>query len=249
MFVAPVLQLVLVLEAPHSDTTPFLLLWEFLRCMESNITDQQFWSPDTPLAEPHFDEEVTLLSARPVVPIDQLNRKPVSSTRPWVFGLALAGAILLGVSATALYYSKFRTIGPQAEPNIDKFSSGVQGAATDAVTRDKPAIDPRETTATTGAGNSSVDSNTPTPAQFQAPSVSWTSRPPNSSNATSKKLAHLHPTVVIDPGSEPEYEIHKRGWAKREAKERKRENRGGRDRKSSDELLRIREIFEGLQRP
>ena len=216
--------------------------------MESNITDQQFWSPDTPLAEPHFDEEVTLLSARPVVPIEQLNRKPVS-TRPWVFGLALAGAILLGVSATALYYSKFRSTGSQAGPDIDKFSSGVQGAATEAVTRNKPALDATDTTGSAGAVNSSVVSNTPARAQAQVPSVSWTSRPPNSSNATSKKSAHLHPTVVIDPGSEPEYEIHERRWAKREAKERKRENRGGRVHKSSDELLRIREIFEGPQRP
>jgi hypothetical protein len=216
--------------------------------MESNITDEQFWSPDTPLAEPHFDEEVTLLSARPVVPIEQLNRKPVS-TRPWVFGLALAGAILLGVSATALYYSKFRTTGSQAEPNIDKLSSGVQGVATEAVNRAKPAIDPRETTASAGAGNSSIDSRTSAPVKAQAPSVSWTSRPPNSSNATSKKSAHLHPAVVIDPGAEPEYEIQERRWEKREAKERKRENRRGRDHKSSDELLRIREIFEGPPRP
>jgi hypothetical protein len=215
--------------------------------MESNITDQQVWSPDTPLAEPHFNEEVTLLAARPVVPIEQLNRKPVS-TRPWVFGLALAGAILLGVSATALYYSRFRTTGLQAVPNIDKFSSGVQGAATASVSRNEPAIN-ADTTGSTGAGNSSVDSNTPARVKAQAPSVSWTSRPPNPSNAASKKSAHLHPAVVIDSGSEPEYEIQERRSAKREAKERKRENRRGRDHKSSDELLRIREIFEGPQRP
>jgi len=216
--------------------------------MESNITDQQFWSPDTQLAEPHFDEEVTLLAARPVVPIEQLNRKPVS-TRPWVFGLALTGAILLGVSATALYYSQFRSTGSQAGPDIDKFSSGVQGAATAAVSRNEPAINATDTTGSAGAVNSSVDSNTPARVKAQAPSVSWTSRLPSSSNTTSKKSAHLHPTVVIDPGSEPEHEIHERRWTKREAKERKRENRGGRGHKSSDELLRIREIFEGPQKP
>ncbi|MEP6912557.1 MAG: hypothetical protein ABI923_07370, partial [bacterium] len=196
----------------------------------------------------HFDEEVTLLSARPVVPIEQLTRKPVSK-RPWVFGLALAGAILLGVSATALYYSQFRTIGSQAVPNIDKFSSGVQGAATEAVTRGEPAIDATDTTGSTGAGSSSFDSNTSARVKTQAPSVSWTSRPPNSFNTASKKSAHLRATVVSDPGSESEYETHERRGAKTEAKERKRENRGGRDHKSSDELLRIRDIFEGPQRP
>jgi hypothetical protein len=213
--------------------------------MDSNISNQQSWIPDTPLAEPHFDEEVTLLSAQPVVPIEQLTRKPVS-TRPWVFGLALAGAILLGVSGTALYYSQFRATGSQPVPNIDKFSSGVQGAATEAVTHNETAKDP---TGTTGAGSSAVDSNTSSRVKAQAPAVSWTSRPPNFSNTAAKKSAHLRAPVVIDPDAEAEYEIHDRRDAKREAKERKRENRIGRDHKSSDEVLRIREIFEGPHRP
>jgi hypothetical protein len=216
--------------------------------MESNTTDQQFWSPDIPPAEPHFDEEVTVLSARPVVPIEQLTRKPLS-TRPWVFGLALSGAVLFGVSATALYYSQFRTTGSQALPNTDKFSSGVQGAATEAVTRDEPAINATDTTGSIGTSSSSVDSNTWARVKAQVPSVSWTSRPPNYSNTASKKSGRLRATVVIDPGSEPEYETHERRGAKREAKERKRENRVGRDHKLSDELLRIRDIFEGPQRP
>jgi hypothetical protein len=186
--------------------------------MESDITDQ-FWSPDSPLAQPHFDEEVTLLSARPVVPIERFTRKSMS-TSPWVFGFALASAVLLGVSATAFYYSRFRTTGSQDVPNIEKVSSGAQGAATESFARDELPINATET-----------------------------KRPLNSSNTTSKKSPHLRATVVTDQSSEPEYETHERRGAKREAKERKRANRAGRDYKSSDELLRIREIFEGPQRP
>lgn len=216
--------------------------------MESNISNQQFWSPDSPLAEPHFDEEVTLLSARPVVPIERFTRRPVY-TRPWVFGFALAGALLLGVSATALYYSRFGTTGSQALPSIEKVSSGAQGAVTEAVAHDEPTIKATDTTGATGAGISAVDSDTPARVKALAPSVSWMTRPLNSSNAVSKKPAHLRATVVIDQSSEPEYETHERRGAKREAKERKRANRVGRDGKPSDELLRIREIFEGPQRP
>lgn len=210
--------------------------------MELNIADQQFWSPDPPLAEPHFDEEVTLLSARPVVPIERFTRKRVSR-RPWVFGFALAGALLLGASATALYYSQFRATGSQAVPNIEKVSSGAQGAVTEAVAHEEPPIDATEPTASTGS--SSVDSDTPARVKAQAPSVSWTTRPLNSS----KKSARLRATVVVDQSSEPTYETHERRGSKREAKERKRANREGRDGKASDELLRIREIFEGPQRP
>ncbi|MDQ2920934.1 MAG: hypothetical protein M3R52_04880 [Acidobacteriota bacterium] len=219
-----------------------------MESMESNITDQQFWSPDSPLAEPHFDEEVTLLSARPVVPIKNLTVKPGFS-RPWVFGFALAGALLFGVSATTLYYSRFRTTGSQLVPKIEAVSSGVQGVASESVALDERPSEAIEATAATGAGSSPVYSETSRGVKAQAPSVSWTNRPPNSSNAVSKKPDHRRATVVIDQSSESEYETRdERRAAKREAKEWKanRERRAG---KHSNELLRIRDIFEGPPRP
>lgn len=216
--------------------------------MESNTTDQQFWSPEAPLAEPHFDEEVTLLSARPVVPIERLTRKP-ASRRPWVFGFALAGAVLLGMSATALYYSQFRTTGSPSVPKIDgEISSGAQGAATEAVVRDEPSIVATDTTGSTVVG-SSVGSDTSASVKVRAPSVSLTTRPLSPSNTASKKSPRLRAPLVIDPNAEAEYETHEQRGAKREAKERKRSKHGGRDDKSSDQLLRIRDIFEGPQRP
>lgn len=211
--------------------------------MKSNITNEQFWSPDSPLAAPHFDEEVTLLSARPVVPIKRLSLKP-GFLRPWVFGFALAGALLLGVSATALYYSQFRTTGSQPVPNIETVSSGAEGVASEAV-----APDERPTEAT-GAGSSSVDSDPSVSVKAQARSVSWTTRPLNSSTAVSKKPAHRRATVVVDQSTESEYETREeRRAARRETKERRRANREGRAGKHSDELLRIRDIFEGPPRP
>src|SRR5688500_17006739 len=101
---APVLQSPQRLDHSKLDEAAFLG-WDVSVIMVSNITDQVFWSSDTPLAEPHFDEEATLLSARRVVPIKKVAVKKPGFSRPWVFGFALAGALLLGVSVTALYYS------------------------------------------------------------------------------------------------------------------------------------------------
>jgi hypothetical protein len=212
--------------------------------MKSNITDQQLWNPDLPLAEPHFDDEATLLSAQPVVPFRKLLAKPGLS-RPWVFGLALAGALLLGVSATALYYSRVRTTGSEPVSNGETVSSGVHGFASDTVAPDESPI--IEATEVTGSESSSVDSDTSSGVKAHVPS--WTRRPPNSSNAVSKKPAHRRVTVV-DQSSEREYESREeRRAARREAKERKQTKRERRAGRSSDELLRIRDIFEGPQRP
>lgn len=212
--------------------------------MKSNITGQQLWSPDSPLAEPHFDDEATLLSARPVVPFKKLLVKPGFS-RPWVFGLALAGALLLGVSVSALYYSLFGTTGKQPASNGETVSSGVHGFASDTV--DDSPIEATEATEAIAPETSSVDSDSS--ARVKAQSPSWTTRPPNSSNAVSKKPAHRRAREV-DESSEREYESREeRRAARREAKERKRANRERRADRSSDELLRIRDIFEGPPRP
>lgn len=220
--------------------------WTFLRFMESKITNQQFRSLDLPLAEPHFDEEATLLSARPVVPIERLTLNPGFS-RPWVFGFALAGALLLGVSATAFYYTRFRTTQALPAANIETISSGAQGVASEAVA---PAEVPSGATGAIVAGRSSIDSDTSTRVIAQQPAVSRTTQPLNSSSAVSNKPVHRSATAVIDQRSESEYETREeRNGAKREARERKRANRERRVGSSSDQLLRIRDIFEGPQRP
>jgi len=220
--------------------------WDFLKLMKSNITNQQLRSPDSQLAEPHFDDEATLLSAQPVVPFRKLLVKPGFS-RPWVFGLALAGALLLGVSASALYYSRFRITARQPVSNGATVSSGVQALASDTVVPDESPIEVTEATEETAAESSSIESDTSARMKTQGPSR--TTRPLNSSNTVSKKPTHRGATVV-DESSEREYESREeRRAARREAKERKRANRERRAGRSSDELLRIRDIFEGPPRP
>src|SRR5215216_2797130 len=55
---------------------------------------------------PHFDDERTVLSARPVVPLEQINTK-VRHRRQWILGGAFAIAMILG-AASALVASYLR---------------------------------------------------------------------------------------------------------------------------------------------
>ena len=47
--------------------------------MESTMIDQQTFGADLQLPEPRFDEESTLLSARPVVPLRSIEAQARSS--------------------------------------------------------------------------------------------------------------------------------------------------------------------------
>lgn len=224
----------------------------FLLVMASNITEEQFWGPDSPLPEPHFIEEATVLSARPVVPITDLPSNGRFS-RPWVFGIALAGAVLLGVAATALYYSRLGAAQSEPVSPSETVSSGVYGAsapvaidksskeASKSSTRQRSEIDPDGATA--------VNVTPPLP-PAPAHSDSSSFRPANSANATAKKPTP-RPAILVEEISGSEEEIRQeRRAARRDARDRNRENGWRREgRKHSDELLRIRDIFEGPARP
>ena len=64
----------------------------------------------TPVNSPHFDDERTVLSARPVVPLEQINAK-VRHRRQWILGGAFAIAMMLGAaSALVASYLKLRSV-------------------------------------------------------------------------------------------------------------------------------------------
>ena len=64
--------------------------------------------------EPHFDDERTALSARPVVPLEKINAK-MRHRKQWFLGGAFAVAMMLG-AATALLASYFRMRNVQNVP-------------------------------------------------------------------------------------------------------------------------------------
>src|SRR5512132_779890 len=73
--------------------------------MESNITNQQYFGTDSQLSEPHFDEEATLLSARPVVRLSDVRTEARSGKR-LAFGLAMVIAVMAGAFAASLIYKQ-----------------------------------------------------------------------------------------------------------------------------------------------
>jgi hypothetical protein len=213
--------------------------------MQSNISNEQFSGSYSSPSEPHFDDEATLLSARPVVPIGELSSK-TGLSRPLVFGLAVAGALLLGVSATVFYYSRFSTVEGQSVTRIETVASDVQGVASE-----PPNLS--ELPGATGTIESDdffAESNKSTKAKTQVSSRPVTTRALNSSRDRLKKPAHRPETRVVDQRSDYDYETRdERHAARRESRERKGEIRARRAARRLNEVLRIREIFEGPARP
>src|SRR5215207_7773123 len=61
-------------------------------------------------AEPHFDDEQTLVSARPVVPLEKIEKK-ARHRRLWFLGAAFAIAMMLGAASALLAsYLKLRNV-------------------------------------------------------------------------------------------------------------------------------------------
>jgi len=93
-------------------------------------------------AEPHFDDELTLLSARPVVPLEKIDAKQ-RHRRNWVLGGAFAIAMMLG-AATALVasYLKLRAVPNQATEITEvETPAAAPLAVANPVTSELPAVE------------------------------------------------------------------------------------------------------------
>ena len=207
--------------------------------MEPNITEQDFLNAGPALAEPHFDEEATLLSARRVVPLDEIKAN-THFRHPWVPGLAIAGTLLLGITASAFYFSRQSARASKSFDDSAAIASGVEAYATESgrANNFRPAVT-----------QALPDPVTPT---ISNTDVAPASPPANSAAKTSKKpVAHLVDVITSNPGRYRERDIREeRKAARQEEKERKREaRRVMQDDKSPDDLIRIREIFEGRHKP
>lgn len=188
------------------------------------------------LSLPHFDEDATLLSARPVVPLHEV-KAATRSRRRVISGLTIIAAIVAGaISATLLLTQGGQNQERSAEAEMSKpdlpFLGAAGGSAPESAEAREPALtEPKPELPTR-----------------EVPSV-------RSSTATKRPtttISRSPETPVRTRRSEQErdedFEADERAWrqsdrrsARREAR---RELRRRRDR-SGDELMRIREIFEG----
>jgi uncharacterized membrane protein len=221
--------------------------------MASNIKEKDFSRTEILLEEPHFDEEATLLSARPVVPLKVVEDKS-RSLRRLVVGSAIVAALLIGAFAATLIY-KVRGEGQattvttradsltQSHPSIEAEVVGVESQEPEPMALDTKQPDERAV----------VENVKPA----SPPSISSQSPPRvarkgiKSSNENEAQDGTLQ--EEIDEQREMDKEIrraerreeHRPRRVEREAKHESR----GRDPRSTDDLLRIREIFEGRPRP
>src|SRR4051812_28255584 len=95
--------------------------------MQSEVTNDGNNS-ESPLTEPHFDDEATVLSARRVVPLDEVhgyepaNRS--SLARGWILAATVVGAMLVGVAGSMIYFSRAK-LAVSSFPKTDSMGSGV----------------------------------------------------------------------------------------------------------------------------
>jgi len=211
--------------------------------MSSITTDHQFLDSGSSLPEPHFDEEATVLSARPVVPLDEVEarRSKVSFPRPWILGAALIGALLVGIFASALYYS--RSEGESKLSQGMELTAGVEGRNEETPEGFSGPVSSQPQVEVAKA----VEAKKSTPVIPQPAQSERASAGPEK-KAQPRLVAVLREKKSNDSADDETEEDRKA--ARREArKDRRRTEREGRNRRSADELFRIRDIFEGAPRP
>ena len=199
-------------------------------------------SPDLVL-EPHFDDERTVLSAQPVVPLEKINAK-VRHRRQWFLGGAFAIAMMLGAgSALLASYLKMRNAqtAPAEAAQVDIPETPV------AVPENTPAEIP--VAAVEEASDSEeliAEESTPKKAPVKRRTVVASVRPeddmsePSDTRQMSEEdsLHQIRDTVLFDE------------WQERRARRvLRRERRRAERYNNHRDLSNLDEIFEGRRRP
>jgi hypothetical protein len=213
--------------------------------MESNITDQQYLNDELQLPEPHFDEEATVLSARPVVPLEEIKAR-ASIGRRLAFGLTILGSLLVGALGASLIYKQ-----RGQKPAMTIMDTVVAGSAASA--EGSPVIESSTGEARKAIAQSEAP-NAGAVAEDKNPELQIAQRAERSEPQTRRiELArHDKESLTTSHAAEKEMRRAEKIEARRlrRTTERESENEArSRRRKSSDDLLRIREIFEGSPRP
>jgi cytoskeletal protein RodZ len=217
------------------------------RLMESNIKNQQSSGADLNLSEPHFDEEATLLSARPVVPLRDVRPK-TRSERRLVLGLAMAISVMAGVLGATLIYKQrgqkqatgtVETATEASEPKAQPLS-GAAGAISKS-----PASTPSVSEDLNAATRREVQSASDITEPSKAAPLFSPGAESGRANGTQQSEADNRQDERAKRRAERMEARRLRRDAEREAKKETRAHKG----QSSSDLLRIREIFEGPPRP
>lgn len=219
-----------------------------LKIMNSNITDQQYLATDLQLSEPRFDEEATVLSARPVVPLYDVKTEARSGKR-LVFGLAIVCAVLAGAFGGSLIYRQreqkqsaavAHTDTPQPVISRDETLSGAAGMVSDDSRSSPLAVSENGDNGDNIASREAHKGGTTRNNGKSAPVLS------DDSGGVNEALKDR----AESQSDERELRRAERKEARRLIRDAEREGiREARGHRASEDLLKIREIFEGVRRP
>jgi len=198
--------------------------------MELKTTSQT--DLEIPLSEPHFDEEATLLSAQPVVPLEEIVAEERSGKR-LMFGVAMVFSLIVGALGGTLIYKQRGH--KQSTAIVDTAVPGADGIAVDESVPVSPVAEQAS-----AAGSGVLPESSAVPAE--------TKTVPSRSLRTESSTVGTKGRKLASMEDERELRRAERIEARRLRRKSEREE-ARRYRERTDDVLRIREIFEGSRRP
>lgn len=208
-----------------------------------DITSDQSLSAGESLTLPHFDDEATVQSARPVVPLHEVKRAALTR-RHLLLGAALCLAAVVGASIASLIYSHPAERAPEA--TTATISDSRPTSSDDFITASSEASGATVNPHDAAAPNSETASKNEGDSEPTVTKVVSSNRQPISRTPRVEKRAEqavTEPEIPERPDQDVRAEDEMLRQQRREARRARRARRAG------DGLTRIREIFEGSPRP
>jgi hypothetical protein len=195
-----------------------------------------------PVTQPNFDDDRTVQSARPVVPLERIEAKERHRSR-WVLGGAFALAMMLGAASALLAsYLKLRNV-PTVASEISEVETPAApvAVAEEPVESELPVIEPTDADAI-GVEEEPVTSDAPR----RAPGVRRRATIPRDTEL-------IRPRTVREADDEDELERIREAvlideWQERRARRAARRERRNRMEHHDRDLSNLDEIFEGQRR-
>jgi len=182
-------------------------------------------------AEPHFNDEQTLLSARRVVPLEKIERK-ARHRRQWLLGVAFALAMVLGAgSALVASYVKLRK-APQAAIEVANDPDVAPVAIAESTPSPTPTPEEQVAETTPPVTARKESKRRPVPAPYDPEPVD--DRNERQANEA-EQLQQVRDAVLYDQ------------WQERRARRVERQRRRA-ERYNHRDLSNLDEIFEGRRR-
>jgi hypothetical protein len=186
-------------------------------------------------AEPHFDDERTVLSARPVVPLEKIQAK-VKHRRHWLLGGAFAIAMMLGAgSALLASYLRLRSVPDTTNEISQEEITPAPLVVAESVPSDSPVVENVEEPSITPVETKKASPIKHKAVARRAPDIDLPRNEPKLNEQD--ELHRISEAVLYDQ------------WQERRARRVARRERRRTDRYNHRDLSNLDEIFEGRKRP